>query len=86
MFDPSQVTLGQASGFVRDLSVVATVIIASWKGRGIFETAKNFFERIELHMDTMELFAKTVMTNHLKHIEADLKTLSGRKDDDLGEG
>lgn len=81
MFDPSTLTLGQVSSAIRDLSIVAVLVTISWKARGIYETATQFFDRVTKHMDSMENFARTVVDNHLYHIEMDLKTLSGRKDD-----
>jgi len=81
MFDPSTLTLGQVSSAIRDFSIVLALIAVVWKARGIFEDVSNFFTRVIKHMDSMENFARTVMDNHLLHIEQDLKTLSGRQDD-----
>lgn len=79
MLDPSGITLGQVSSTARDLSIVGTLIVIAWKARGVYESAANFFKRTSDHMDKMEHFAKAVVDNHLKHIEADLKILSGRR-------
>lgn len=79
MFDPSTMTLGQVSSFFRDFSIVGTLMVVVWKSRGFYGTVSNFFERITRHMDVMEHGMKTLLTNHLSHIEADLKMLSGRK-------
>jgi len=81
MFDPGNLTLGQVSSAIRDFSIVIVLIVSVWKARGIFEDVSNFFTRVIKHMDSMESFARTVMDNHLLHIEQDLKTLSGRQDD-----
>lgn len=81
MIDPTQLTLGQIASTIRDLSLVGTLLILVWKSRGVYESASNFFKRTSDHMDSMESFARTVVDNHLKHIEQDLKTLSGRSQD-----
>ena len=57
------------------------LIVFVWKSKGAYDTLKSFAKRTSDHMDSMESFARTVVDNHLKHIEADLKTLSGRKAD-----
>lgn len=80
MFDPAQLTLGQVSSTLRDLTVVGVFITAAWKSRGLYDAAKDFFERLTTHMDVMEEGMQTLLTNHLTHIEKDLKTLSGRKE------
>ncbi len=81
MFDPASLTLGQVSSALRDFSIVGVLVVGAWKARGIYETIANFFERMTKHMDVMETGMTTLLTNHLAHIEADLKTLSGRKDE-----
>jgi hypothetical protein len=83
MFDPAQLTLGQVSSALRDFSIVGFLVVSAWKARGMFESSKKFFERLTTHMDVMECGMKTLLTNHLAHIEADLKSLSGRKDESL---
>lgn len=79
MFDPSQVTLGQVSSTIRDLSVVVGIFGIAWKSRGWLEAAKKFFERLTTHMDVMEDGMSTLLTNHLTHIEADLKKMTHRQ-------
>jgi hypothetical protein len=79
MIDLGAVTLGQVSSALRDLTVVGTLLMVAWKTRGIYDSAKSFFERLTAHMDVMERGMTTLLSNHLTHIEADLKTISGRK-------
>lgn len=79
MFDPSALTLGQVSSTVRDFSIVGTLVVVVWKTRGVYEAASNFFVRTMKHMDTMETFATTVVDNHLKHIESDLRKMVRRQ-------
>ena len=81
MFDPAQLTLGQISSALRDFTIVAVLISVSWKARGYYERVSKFFDRVTQHMTSMETFARTVTNNHLTHIEADLKKMSGRQDD-----
>jgi hypothetical protein len=79
--DPAQLTLGQVSSALRDLTVVGILLTVAWKSRGVYDSAKGFLERLTTHMDVMEGGMKTLLTNHLTHMEQDLKTLTGRKDD-----
>lgn len=79
MLDPSSVTLGQVSSFVRDFSIVGVLITVVWKSRGFYEGVSKFFERLTKHMDAMEEGMKTLLTNHLAHIEADLRTMAYRQ-------
>lgn len=81
MFDPAQLTLGQASAALRDLTVVFFMISAAWKSRGLYERAIRFLDRIMTHMDVMEQGMKTLLTNHLSHMEEDLRAIAGRKPD-----
>lgn len=83
MFDPSTLTLGQVSSTLRDFTVVGVLLTVAWKSRGVYEAAKHFFKRLTTHMDVMEEGMQTLLTNHLTHIEKDLKTLTGRKDESL---
>lgn len=79
MFDPAQLTLGQVSSALRDFAVVGFLIGVAWKSRGWYELAKDFFERLTTHMDTMEDGMRTLLTNHLTHIEKDLRKMAYRQ-------
>ena len=79
MFDPAQLTLGQVSGALRDFTVVGLLLTVSWKSRGVYETAKNFFVRLTSHMDVMEEGMNTLLTNHLTHIEASVEKMAHRQ-------
>jgi CTP:phosphocholine cytidylyltransferase-like protein len=74
--DPSGVTLGQIASAIRDFSIVAVLLTAVWKARGVYESITSFFERVTAHIDTMEKFADTVVNNHLKHLEADIRKIA----------
>ena len=76
MIDLANVTLGQVSSALRDFTVVGVLLTAAWKSRGVYETAKNFFARLTTHMNVMEKGMNTLLTNHLFHIEADLRKIT----------
>ena len=80
-FDPANLTLGQAASALRDFTVVGVLLTLAWKSRGFYEEAKRFFQRWTDHMDVMESGMTTLLTNHLTHIEADLKSLAGRENE-----
>jgi len=79
MFSPGQLTFGEISSAVKDFAIVALIIKLAWSSRGIYEHGKAFFQRCVQHMDFMEIGMKTLLENHLKHIEADLAKLTGRE-------
>lgn len=85
MFDPASLTLGQISSFFRDFTIVGVLLTSAWKTRGLYESVRHFFGRLTTHMDVMENGMATLLTNHLHHIEQDLKFLSGRKETDSAE-
>jgi hypothetical protein len=78
MFDPAGLTLGQVSSTIRDFTVVGFLLASAWKLRGAYEFVKQFFERWTKHMTTMERGMNTLLTNHIHHIEKDLRTLAHR--------
>src|SRR5271156_4200647 len=79
MFDPASLTLGQVSSVLRDFTVVGVLLTVAWKTRGIYEAAKNFLNRLTTHMDIVEDGLDTLLTNHLLHIEKDLKIMARRQ-------
>ena len=81
MFDPGALTLGQLSSSLKDFTIVAFLLGLAWKARGVYEAVTNFFNRTMKHMDAMEHGMQTLLTNHLAHIEKDLKQMSGRQTD-----
>lgn len=85
MFDPTQLTLGQISSSLRDFAVVGFLVGFAWKARGAFEDGKKFFERLTTHMDVMEDGMNTLLTNHLTHIEEELKALYRKGEKPFGE-
>ena len=79
MFDPGSLTLGQLSSSLKDFSIVGFLIGVAWKARGFYELASGFFNRITKHMDAMEHGMNTLLTNHITHMEEDLRLMSGRR-------
>jgi hypothetical protein len=77
--DPSALTLGQVSSALRDFTVVGVLLTTAWKSRGMYDAAKNFFQRLTTHMDKMESGMQTLLNNHLTHIENDLKVMARRQ-------
>ena len=86
MFDPaSTVTLGQVISNLKDGAFVVGIVVLGWKARGLVQPAIDFFNRAVKHMDVMEqgvgslqIGMNTLLSNHLSHIEEDLRVLSGR--------
>lgn len=80
MFDPSStVTIGQVVSTLKDGAFFVGILIFGWKARALFEPVLRFFTRVNVHMDTMEHGMSVILNNHLNHIEADLKAISGRR-------
>src|SRR5579859_2496775 len=79
MFDPSSITLGQLSSSARDLAIVGVLITSTWKARGVYGSVTEFFQRTMKHMDVMEAGMNTLLTNHLAHIEENLKQMSSNQ-------
>ena len=80
MFNPAQLTLGEIASTLRDLAIVAILLKAAWHSRGLYDDAKAFFKRCTLHMDYVEGSMKTLLENHLVHIEAGVTALAKKKD------
>jgi hypothetical protein len=78
MFNPAGVTLGEVSSIIRDFSIFGTLAVFIWKARGVYESVTNFFTRTSKHMDVMESGMNTLLTNHLPHLEQEIKALSSR--------
>lgn len=70
---------------LRDLALIVTICFSGWKARGTVQPIIEFFKKANNHMTVMEqgMTALTsdmniLLTNHLRHIEGDLRTISGR--------
>lgn len=85
-------TVAQMIGELRDGAFILGLGLVGWKARSWFQPVVEFSKRLVNHMDTMEDGMadmrgdmKILLNNHVAHMERDLKTLSGRKSDDLNE-
>lgn len=63
------------------LAVIAGITTVAWRARGIWDDAKDFLTRVEEHMNSMEKFAQTVMSNHMYHMQEYLRQLAEDKKD-----
>lgn len=87
MFDPaSTVTLGQVISNLKDGAFIIGIVVLGWKARGIVQPLINFFEASTKHMLVMEqgiillqTGMNTLLTNHLPHLEQELKAISSRR-------
>lgn len=86
MFNPNTMTVADAASTLRDIGILTGLVISGWKARSwfqpiveFFKRANNFFTLGEHHMMRMEKNMDTLLTNHLSHIESDLKRISGRE-------
>jgi hypothetical protein len=83
----STMTVAELVSTLRDAGFFIGLCVVGWKARGLIQPLVDFFTRAQKHMDVMEAAATslqtgmtTLLSNHLSHIESDLRTLSGRKD------
>jgi len=90
MLDPTKITVGQVISGLKDIGFLFGLLVVGWKFRTALEPMIAVIKRLPNHLDRVEDFMfKTnnnfdvLMTNHIKHMEADLKTLSGRDSEDL---
>lgn len=85
MFNPGQITLGELSTIVRDLTIVGVLARGAWRARGFYDSAISFMSDIRTHITEQtefntdaRAFMTTVTDNHLKHIEEYVKALAGK--------
>lgn len=76
MFNPGSMTLAELSSVVRDFGIFGTLVMVGWKGRSwvqpvidVFSEAKDFFQRADRHMTTMEAQMSLLLNNHLSHLK-----------------
>lgn len=77
----SQMTIGEAISSIRDITLVFGVLVIGWKARSWVQPAIDFFNNANTFMFDVRRDMQTLLTNHLSHIEADLKHMSGRRHD-----
>lgn len=90
MIDFSVVTVSQLLSGARDIVLIVGTLGIGWKLRAWVQPGIDFFKEVKshlvkssAHMQTMERQMALLLSNHLAHIEADLKSLSGRTTDEL---
>jgi hypothetical protein len=83
MISPNM-TVGELVATIRDASFIVGILVFGWKARDIIQPLIDFFKeakatmsRANKHMTIMERNVSLLMSNHLKHIAADLHTISG---------
>lgn len=90
MTDTQTITLPiqQVIASFRDGAIIVAICTIGWKARALYQVAKDFFKRSLEHMDkvekgmnAMESGMSILLDNHLTHIQADLKSMSGRKEE-----
>jgi hypothetical protein len=57
------------------LAILAGLVKISWHSRGWWDAGKQFFDRCNKHMEIMEQSIDTLLTNHMAHIEQEIKEL-----------
>lgn len=79
MLNINSMTVGEALSSLRDILFVIGMAIFGFKVRSWIQPAISFFERANDFMESMQKDMQTLLTNHLSHIEHDLKHMSGRR-------
>jgi hypothetical protein len=64
-------------GWLREISITGAILISGWKARDIFQIAIDFFKDVKDFMSETRGFMTRVETNHLCHMEAYLRKMSG---------
>lgn len=77
----SSINLTSLLGYLRDLSVILTLLTVVWKIRGAWDEVINFRQDCTRFMTKMEVHADTMVNNHLKHIEEDSKKIKEALED-----
>lgn len=88
--EANAVSLERTIAIARDAAFVFTslfsLVVLGWKGKSWFQPILNFFKRANGHMDkveaglaTMENGMKTLLDNHMGHVQRHLETLAGAK-------
>ena len=75
MFDSSTITFSEVVTIVRNVGILATILVAGWKARSLVQPVVDFLDdtkrlmkRGERHMDVMEESMSLLLDNHLTHI------------------
>jgi hypothetical protein len=79
-------TVGEVLASLRDVIVILAAVRLIWAARGWYQQGIDFKNRCVQHMDMMEANMTTLLDNHLKHMRIDIKTIAGRKADEVEGG
>lgn len=91
------IEVGNIFAILRDGAFAFGILVFGWKARDFFQPIFTFFSRANQHMTTveetmvsqsqtmsrLEAGMSVAMNNHLRHIEHDIRVLSGRKTNDI---
>lgn len=76
MFVDPTLAVTDALLWIRELGTIGLIILVGWNARAGFQFVKDFYKSaqhfmstVQVHMSTMEAFAKRVESNHMKHME-----------------
>ena len=72
-------TIGELASTLRDLMIVVSMVTIGWKTRDWFQPIFDFFKRANTFMTSMERNMDVLLNNHMKHIESDIRRMSGRE-------
>lgn len=85
MIPIDQMTIGELASTLRDLTAVVAMITIGWKTRDWLQPIFDFFKRANGFMTSMENNMNILLNNHMKHIESDIRRMSGRDYDHFDE-
>lgn len=85
MIPIDQMTIGQLASTLRDLTAVVSMVVIGWKTRDWFQPIFDFFKRANNFMTSMERNMDILLNNHMRHIESDVRRMSGREYDHYDE-
>ena len=71
----TQMTIGELASSIRDATIIAATILVGWKARGWIQPCLDFFKKADTFMDSMTLGMNILLTNHLPHLQKDLKNV-----------
>jgi hypothetical protein len=74
-------TVGEAVSTLRDITIIVGLVLSGWKARDWFQPVFDFFKNANQFMVDMRRDMQTLLTNHLSHIESDLRHMTGRTSD-----
>lgn len=74
----SQMPVGEVISSIRDITFVLGILYTGWKARAWVQPIITFFDNANAFMVDTRKDLQMLLNNHLTHIEADLRHMSGR--------